>query len=548
MSIRLNFKMYAASALCISLLGACGGSGGDSPAISEQSQTLSKSITEKDLSDEIAVVDSYAAQSGEVPTREEGSTGLEEARNYLADEFEKLGFDVSEDPFSYRVWKEGTSSLDITGLPQPTTFNYKVLERSAGGIVAETELVVLDATVYIPNTPFAPDHGCNIEDFQNAGVIKDKIVLVQAGGCTLEKKLTLAQDAEAAGLIVFKEKKDSFSDNEVFSEPLPYRLSPLATIPVLGISYQDGINLYSYRNENDFRAAVSVNVEDTLVETKNLIAELEVSGQNEVIMVGAHLDSAIDSPGANNNGASAVALLSYARVLVNKRESLGIGRLKRNLRIAFWGAGEAGRYGSESYAEKQFSSSYKNVVNKVLTEIGKASYDALSEQEKKIVSRRMQAGNSVKLYIDLDSIASKNSIYGVYDGDLSSTSANPNSAYGSQKLLIPTDGVQYHIEEKFRKAFVSMNKSIEPLVLDNKADYKAFGQYQVPFGGLFSGGAGLKTQAQVDTFGGEPNQPFDPCHNKACDGFDNVHLETLQVNAQAMAEVVTSYLLSDNVF
>jgi hypothetical protein len=53
---------------------------------------------------------------------------------------------------------------------------------------------------------------------------------------------------------------------------------------------------------------------------QNIAAELPGSNlANEVIIVGAHYDSAIGSPGANDNGSGIAALLELSRLLVQKK-------------------------------------------------------------------------------------------------------------------------------------------------------------------------------------------------------------------------------------
>ena len=86
---------------------------------------------------------------------------------------------------------------------------------------------------------------------------------------------------------------------------------------------------------------------DTLV--NNVIAEIPGSDpklKNEIVMIGAHLDSWHGGTGGADNGSGCIVMLEAMRIL----KSLGVAP-RRTIRIALWGGEEQGLFGSRGYAQ-----------------------------------------------------------------------------------------------------------------------------------------------------------------------------------------------------
>lgn len=84
----------------------------------------------------------------------------------------------------------------------------------------------------------------------------------------------------------------------------------------------------------------------------NVIAEIpgsDPSLKDEVVMLGAHLDSWFAGTGATDNAAGSAAMMEAIRIL---KES-GVP-LKRTVRLALWSGEEQGLYGSRNYVQKEF--------------------------------------------------------------------------------------------------------------------------------------------------------------------------------------------------
>ncbi len=81
----------------------------------------------------------------------------------------------------------------------------------------------------------------------------------------------------------------------------------------------------------------------------NVIAEIPGTDpklKNEVILLGAHLDSWHGGTGAADNASGCIVMLEALRII----KEMGI-QPKRTIRIALWGGEEQGLYGSRGYAE-----------------------------------------------------------------------------------------------------------------------------------------------------------------------------------------------------
>ncbi|MDR2389811.1 MAG: M20/M25/M40 family metallo-hydrolase [Tannerellaceae bacterium] len=86
---------------------------------------------------------------------------------------------------------------------------------------------------------------------------------------------------------------------------------------------------------------------DTLV--NNVVAEIpgvDPKLKNEIVMIGAHLDSWHGGTGGADNGSGCIVMLEAMRIL----RSLGISP-RRTIRIALWGGEEQGLFGSRGYAQ-----------------------------------------------------------------------------------------------------------------------------------------------------------------------------------------------------
>lgn len=132
----------------------------------------------------------------------------------------------------------------------------------------------------------------------------------------------------------------------------PRILSPDAppTLPQVALSSEHYNRLYRLL-EKDLKVKIelTLNVAFTTPEEGfNVIAEIPGTDlKDEVVMIGAHLDSWHSGTGTTDNGAGSAVCLEAVRLL----KALGI-QPRRTIRIALWGGEEQGLLGSQGYVKK----------------------------------------------------------------------------------------------------------------------------------------------------------------------------------------------------
>ena len=95
----------------------------------------------------------------------------------------------------------------------------------------------------------------------------------------------------------------------------------------------------------------------------NVIAEIPGTDpklKNEVVLIGAHLDSWHGGTGGADDAAGCIAMMEAMRIL----KDLGV-KPRRTIRIALWGGEEQGLFGSRGYAKNKL---YDSETNKKLPE------------------------------------------------------------------------------------------------------------------------------------------------------------------------------------
>ena len=98
------------------------------------------------------------------------------------------------------------------------------------------------------------------------------------------------------------------------------------------------------------RVNLAADVSPNDVDAYNVTAELPGGAKrDEVVMIGAHLDSWHSGTGATDNAAGSAVMIEVMRIL----KALNV-RLDRTVRIALWSGEEEGIFGSEGYVKQHF--------------------------------------------------------------------------------------------------------------------------------------------------------------------------------------------------
>jgi Zn-dependent M28 family amino/carboxypeptidase len=438
-----------------------------------------------------------------VGTRASGTPGYDASADYVAGKLEAAGYDVTRQEFDFPYFDVLSSSFSQTA-PQQRDFelfdfstntgDYDVMTYSGSGAV-EDALVVPTNDVQIPPgpEPSSSDSGCEPEDFTPASETEDQVALIQRGTCNFVVK---AQNAQAAGYdaaIIFNEGQEDVPDDDRVGVVLGTLGEPGIDIPVIGISFALGKELYE---ADEARVSLDVQTESDIRQTENVIADTPAGREDRTIVVGAHLDSVPEGPGINDNGSGTATILETALQM----SKLGIEPENR-VSFAFWGAEEFGLLGSEHYVE------------------------SLSEDEL----------DQIALNLNFDMLGSPNFVRFVYDGDGSATETKGPA--GSAE-----------IERVFKRYFNAKDLKTAPTAFDGRSDYGPFIAVGIPAGGLFSGAEGEKTAKQQSIYGGTAGEPYDSCYHQPCDDISNLSVRSLNQLSDGVAHATLTYAEDEEIF
>jgi hypothetical protein len=126
--------------------------------------------------------------------------------------------------------------------------------------------------------------------------------------------------------------------------------SPLPTIAVTAEHYNRMARLLGKKVPVKVEFEVAAEISDKDVSPVNVIAEIPGGAKNdEVVVVGAHLDSWVGGTGATDNGAGSAVVMETARVL----KALNL-KLDRTVRFVLWSGEEQGLLGSKAYVKEHY--------------------------------------------------------------------------------------------------------------------------------------------------------------------------------------------------
>jgi Zn-dependent M28 family amino/carboxypeptidase len=412
-----------------------------------------------------------------------GLPGHDASVEYVVDKLTAAGYDPIVQAFDYLAFNViGPSALDQTA-PTPTVYvegtDFQVMDQSDGGDVAA--LVTAVDVNLVP--PRASTSGCEASDF--AGFPAGNIALLQRGTCTFESKAENASAAGAVGAIIFNQGNTPAREGLINGT---LGATNESGIPVVEATYARGAE---WATTPGLTMHIFTNVDRGTRTTFNVFAESQGSADN-VVMVGAHLDSVRQGPGIQDNGSASAAILEIA-------EQMAKVRPRNQVRFAWWGAEESGLVGSIHY----------------VTNLSEAELD------------------DITLYLNFDMIGSPNHVFFIYDGDDSDAVGAPAGPPGSAQ-----------IEATFETYFEAAGRPFKGTDFSGRSDYGPFIAEGIPAGGLFTGAEGIKTAEEASIWGGTAGVAYDACYHQACDTYDNINLAALDVNADAAAFATLQFAMS----
>jgi Zn-dependent M28 family amino/carboxypeptidase len=413
-------------------------------------------------------------------TRASGTPGYDASADYVAGRLRAAGYTVTEQEFTFPFYQELSPAVLEQVTPTATTYETGTFDYSGSGDITGP---VVPIDLVIPATPEpSSTSGCEPADFP-APPADPAVALIQRGTCTFEQKAANAVAAGYDAVIIFNEGNPGREELFIGTLGRPF------DIPVVGLSFADGAALVTQLQAGQtvtMHVATVTEIDPTRT-TRNIIADSPTGNANQVVVVGAHLDSVIAGPGINDNGSGSSTILEIAEEMAE----LGI-RNRQQVRFAFWGAEELNLLGSEHYV------------------------DTLSDDDL----------GKIFANLNFDMLGSPNYVRFVYDGD---GGGDPDAAG-------PPGSAQ--IEDIFNRYFASQGLATEPTPFDGRSDYGPFIAVGIPAGGLFSGAEGEKTAEEAAIYGGTAGQAYDPCYHQACDTTNNLSTKALNELGDGAAHAV----------
>ena len=463
---------------------------------SEQSTTqgFRKAVTVPGIQEHLRAFQSHSDTGG--GNRVAGSGAFEQSVEYVAARARAAGREVSFDAFDFLYNADATPPTLIQTAPTATTYvdgnDYSSMTSSESRAAATRPVHAVDLVLPVAGVPQPSNtSGCEGSDF--AGFPAGAIALVQRGTCTFGTKSANAKAAGAYGAVIMNEGNTAGRTGVLNGTLGAANLgAALGTTTAVGVDLANGVrngntgSVVTYRIDR---------VQETRT-TRNVIAETPTGDPNQVVVVGAHLDSVPRGAGINDNGSGSAGILEIAEQLAVR------GFDNRNkVRFMWFSAEEFGLLGSQAYVAK------------------------LSRAER----------DKIALNLNFDMIGSPNYARFVYDGDNSAFPVGPGAADG------PTGSGE--IERVFTDYFKAAGLASGETPFSGRSDYGPFiaTGVDIPAGGLFTGAEGVKKVAEVGFFGGTAGVAYDACYHLACDTIANVNLQGLDEMSDAAAHATLHF-------
>lgn len=292
--------------------------------------------------------------SDEIGSRLTGSAGCRRAEEVMEAEMKRIGLaSVRRESFTVPVsWERGTAAGQIVshGNRPLTVASYTWAPGTEGAIEGD----VVDVGAGRP------------EDVERVrGRLKGSIALVTPAGETLDAVIynfyrtpILAhevKDAGAVSLLVASDKQHAMP----YTAPVDFN-ARVAALPSLSIARED-VGTMQRLLERGQRVRVRLDVRNKFgaaFESTNVVGEIRGRERpDEIIVVGAHLDSNDLGPGALDNAAGCGTVMETARAI----KSLGLAP-RRTIRFVLFTGEEEGMLGSNAYVAFHRSEMDKTVA------------------------------------------------------------------------------------------------------------------------------------------------------------------------------------------
>lgn len=258
-------------------------------------------------------MDRLTALTEQMSPRASATDQEKAAADYLAAQFQALGYEARLEPFTVEL----TSGMLSVVPSRPETQNVDVLPLSRSGLGDATGEVVFVGRAMEGDVP--------------SEGLQGKVALIERGTITFQEKVARVADAGAIAAVVYNNVPGLFGG----------ALSEMAPIPVISISREVGEAIRTLLEQGSVQADVSVSGE--VRESRNVIAEKPgTAGDGRVVVLGGHYDTVPGVPGANDNGSGTATVLTIASAIRDRAYPFTI-------RFMAFGSEELGLHGSRAY-------------------------------------------------------------------------------------------------------------------------------------------------------------------------------------------------------
>lgn len=414
--------------------------------------------------------------------RATGTSGYEASAAYVEKTLRKAGYDPERQYFDVEVFSVLDVSVEVPGVPlEPVVMSYSNSTVDEG----------VTAELVAPSDPI----GCDGAAWQGSEAT-GKIAVVSRGSCSFAAKAVAAHGAGAAAVIIYNNTDGDL--NGTLGETMP------DSAPAVGVTQAEGAALVEAMASGPVTGTFDLQTAVSNVETFNVIAETRSGNPDNVVMVGAHLDSVEEGAGINDNGSGSAAILETAVQMAKgdrgKKKGHGpFGKLDNKVRFAWWGAEELGLKGSAHYVAD-------------------------------LQANDPEAIEDIAVYLNFDMVGSPNYIIGVYDANESTYPAPVEVPEGSAAA-----------EKAFTDYFDANDQPWVDTEFSGRSDYQAFIEAGVPATGLFTGADGTKTAEEVEMFGGTAGVIYDPNYHSVGDSIANVDKVALDITSRAIGRIVRDF-------
>ena len=461
------------------------------------SKKLREAVTVAGIVEHETAFQGISALSG--GNRLSGAPGYDGSAQYVADRSVAAGLEVSRPTFDYEldlladftppvlsIVSGGPARAFVPGIGG-TLFSEgdfgSMYASPSGDLTRPVWAADIDLD---PATAASNTSGCQASDY--TGMPAGAIVLLQDGAsCSLGTKFFGAQQFGAGAIFFFNANEGTWIN--VTGISIPSVAGRLDSATALANGVEQGSTGLTARMKVDWRPGT--------YPTSNVVAETRNGDPDNVIVVGAHLDSVGVGPGINDNGSGSATILEIA-------EQVAKVKPRNKIRFIWFGAEEHGLLGSQAYV------------------------DSLPESER----------DKIAAMLNFDMVGSPNFVRFVYDGDLSDSDPPPGGAPEASA----------DIERIFLDYFAQQGLATEPTAFDGRSDYGPFIFAGIPAGGLFTGAEGIKTAEEAAIYGGTAGEPYDPCYHMGCDTTSNLASTALDQMSDAAAHATITLAQTKRLF